>query len=122
MAFAPFQAVDVQPFFEKFKFHNLDQINAFEIGKFMYKFKNNMLPDKFDGYFQLSGTNHSHNLRSVANQNYEQHLVKGLYGLKMLHHRGVKLWNNLPLEIKNQSTLKQFKNLFKFYVVEAELT
>ena len=122
MAFAPFQVIDVRPFFEKFEFHNVDQINAFEIGKFMYKFKNNMLPDKFDGYFQLSGTNHSHNLRSVANQNYEQHLAKGLYGLKMLHHRGVKLWNNLPPEIKNQSTLKQFKNLLKFYVVKVGQT
>ena len=118
MAFAPFQITDVRLFFEKFEFHNLEQINHFEIGKFMYKYKNNMLPEKFNGYFQLSGTNHNHNLRSVANEKYEQHRAKGLYGIKMIQHRGVKLWNDLPSEIKNQSTLKRFTNLFKFYVTE----
>ena len=121
MAFAPFQITDVRLFFEKFEFHNLEQINHFEIGKFMYKYKNNMLPEKFNGYFQLSGTNHNHNLRSVANEKYEQHRAKGLYGIKMIQHRGVKLWNELPFEIKNQSTLKRFTNLFKFYVTELGL-
>ena len=49
---------------------------------------------------------------------YEQQRAKGLYGIKMIQHRGVKLWNELPFEIKNQSTLKRFTNLFKFYVTE----
>ena len=118
MAFAPFQVSDMRPYFEKFEFQNLDQINIFEIGKFMFKYKNDLLPEKFNGYFQLCGTTHRHNLRSVTNQNYEQYHAKGLYGLKMIHHRGVKMWNQFPSEIKNQLTLKTFTNLFKFYVTE----
>ena len=118
MAFAPYQATDVRQYFDKFEIHNLEQINILEIGKFMYKYKNNLLPERFNDYFQVSGTMHRYNLRSVANQNYEQHRAKGLYGLKMIHHTGVKLWNGFPSEIKNQSTLKKFTNLFKFYVLE----
>ena len=118
MAFAPFLASDVYPYYEKFQLHNLEQINILEIGKFMYKYKNNMLPEKFKNYFQISGTTHSHNLRSVAQQNYEQHRAKSLYGLKMIHNTGVRLWNEFPMEIKSQKTFKKFTNLFKFYVLE----
>ena len=77
-----------------------------------------MFPVRFEGYFQVSGTTHNHNLRSVANQNFVQHKANGLYGLKMIHHLGVKLWNDLPSEIKNQKTIKKFTNLLKFYVLE----
>ena len=84
----------------------------------MYKYSNNLLPEKFDGYFTNAGANHSYNLRSVANKNYEQYRAKGLYGIRMIHCTGVKLWNKLPSEIKNQKTEKQFRNLFKFYVME----
>ena len=122
MAFAPFQVTDMRPFYERFELHNLEQINIFEIGKFMYKYKNNMLPEKFNGYFKTAGTTHNYNLRSVANENYEQHRAKGLYGLKMIHHTGVNLWNQFPSEIKNQKTLKKFINLFKFYVMELGYT
>ena len=118
MAFAPFQATDVLQYFEQFQIHNTEQINILEIGKFMYKYKNSKLPVRFEGYFQVSGTTHNHNLRSVANQNFVQHKANGLYGLKMIHHLGVKLWNDLPSEIKNQKTIKKFTDLLKFYVLE----
>ena len=84
----------------------------------MFKYKNGLLPDQFEGYFHLSGATHDHNLRSVAQQKLTQPKVNGLYGLKMIHNTGVKLWNGLPTEIKNQKTIKTFTNLFKFYVLE----
>ena len=118
IAFAPFQASNVRQYFEKFEIHNIKQINILEVGKFMYKYKNSMLPERFEGYFQLSGTTHNHNLRSVAQQKYTLNKANGLYGLKMIHNTGVKLWNDLPIEIKNQKTLKTFNNLFKHYALE----
>ena len=89
-----------------------------EVGKFMYKFKNDKLPEQFKEYFQTSGASHTHNLRSVTQQKFVQPRVKGLYGLKMIHNTGAKLWNDLPIEIKRQETIKKFTNLFKFYVLE----
>ena len=118
IAFAPFQATNVRQFFEKLEIHNIEQINTLEIGKFMYKYKNKMLPQQFEDYFQTSGATHSHNLRSVAQQKLIQPRVKGLCGLKRIHNTGVKLWNDLPVEIKNQKTIKKFTNLLKFYVLE----
>ena len=118
IAFAPFQATNVVELFERLEIHNINQINTLEIGKFMFKYKNDMLPERFEGYFQLSGTTHDHNLRSVANKKFTQPKVNGLYGLKMIHNTGAKLWNDLPIEIKNQKTIKAFTNLFKFYVLE----
>ena len=118
ITFAPFCAPNVQQLFEKLEIHNIEQINNLEIGKFMFKYKNGMLPDQFEGYFNLSGTTHHHNLRSVAQQKLTQPKVNGLYGLKMIHNTGAKLWNDLPTEIKNQKTIKAFTNLFKFYVLE----
>ena len=69
MAFAPFQATNVRQFFEKLEVHNIEQINLMEVGKFMYKFKNDKLPEQFKEYFQTSGASHTHNLRSVTQQN-----------------------------------------------------
>ena len=72
MEFAPFQAIDVRQYFEQFEIQNTEQINILEIDKFMYKYENSKLPVRFEGYFQVSGTTHNHNLRSVANQNFVQ--------------------------------------------------
>ena len=102
ITFAPFQATNVQELFEKLEIHNINQINNLEIGKFMFKYKNGLLPDQFEGYFHLSGATHDHNLRSVAQQKLTQPKVNGLYGLKMIHNTGVKLWNGLPTEIKKR--------------------
>ena len=76
---------------------------------------NNILPEKINCYFKTAGTTHGYNLRSVANENYEQHQAKGLYGLKVIQYTGVKLWNQFPSEIKNQKILMKFVNLFKCY-------
>ena len=74
-----------------------------ETGIFMYKYRNNMLPQSFDSIFTNHQSNHNYDTRN-----------KGDYQLSMqrvntIVNTGPKLWNELPKYVKSSKTLGLFK-------------
>ena len=92
-----------KPLFDKYNVLNIFDMYKKEVGIFMYKYRNNMLPQSFDGIFTNHQSNHNYDTRN-----------KGDYKLSMqrvntIVKTGPKIWNELPKYIKNSKTLGLFK-------------
>ena len=75
-----------------------------EIGKFMYNYSNNLLPETFDHFFTNIRKTHSHDTRH-ANNNYCRPKKRTNNGLKTLSYLGAKTWAQIPDDLKaNTST------------------
>ena len=117
MVFAPFQSNNSQQFYDELEFLSLTQIHLLEKAKFLYKYKNNRLPSNFNNYFQEIGENHQYSLRSISNQNLQPSRARTRFGLKKIQHDGVKIWNDIPITIKESQSLKSFAGLYKAYIL-----
>ena len=83
-----------------------------EIAKFMYRFKNKMLPISFDNYFTNLRVLHKYNTRQKAKSVYYHHLFNSEIGRKRLNHECLKLWESISLAEKKCS-FRKFKTVFK---------
>ena len=77
----------------------------------MYKIYNNIAPGYLHEMFQMRNVNLDStlsNLRSVANKHYILPQAKCNLFKGSLSFSGVLIWNSLPLDIKNSSSLNVF--------------
>ena len=99
-----------------------------QVSKFVFKSINSLAPRNFHGWFQLTHERHGYQTRSNFN-NEDDSIIKNLfipsarttnYGLKQLRVNGPRIWNSLPSNLKNvTSLLKVFTNNLKIhYIVE----
>ncbi len=79
----------------------------------VYKQRNNLLPDVFDGYFKPR--NEIHNLQTHNARKLNLIRVKNYYGKSTLKYKGVKMYNELPNDIMYCKSLNIFKNRTKKY-------
>ena len=98
--------------YNQFHVLKLNDLTKLEYGKFMLKYKMNLLPSYFDGYFKKIEDIHSYNTRYKSNQNYFIPTVKSNHAKKSLQFLGAKIWQNIPSEIKTVN-LACFKREFK---------
>lgn len=78
---------------------SLDKMFKLELGKFCYKFHNNILPKSFDKLFTHVSEIHSHYTRNSKNRMYLKSQNKHS-GLKTLSQMGAKFWNSIPNNLK----------------------
>ena len=81
----------------------LEDIFVLEMAKFMYQYHNNTLPELFQNYFKRSSECHKYSTRSATNQKLFVPRVNTTHGQLSCLYTGVKIWNNLPLEIRSLS-------------------
>ncbi len=101
----------------KDKLLQVDELFKLELGKFMYRFSNGGLPQKFDDYFNEIKVSHSYGTR-VSKCNYflpRKNSSKGLHGLNYL---GPRLWSDIPENIKNKKSLSLFTSSYKNFLSE----
>ena len=108
IAFAPYRGSDVTQIFFDLELLPTDEIYTLEVGKLMYKYKQNLLPKVFDGYFTTVSQTHGHFTRSSARNDYRAPQARSNYGLNRLKNEGVKIWNGFSAEIRNSGNIKQF--------------
>ena len=79
----------------------MNEIFKIELGKFIYKFNSNRIPDGFQNYFVPITSTHSHNTRTSINNFFvpRKNCNKGLSGLNYL---GPRLWSEIPDVIKEK--------------------
>ena len=98
----------------KIKLLKVEDLFNLEIGKFMFKLNNNLLPKPFKPYFKSVNSIHSHNTRNV-DKLFIPRLNKKI-GQKSLSFLGSKTWNNITKKIRGKKTLKILqKNMRNHY-------
>ena len=99
------------PIFYELSLLNIFDINKLEMGIFMYKFKNNLLPEPFVNLFQYNSQIHNYNTRSV--NKFHLWLVKSQLDVQSITHTGPQTWNLIPNKITEAPFLSTFKRQYK---------
>ena len=120
MTYAPFGNIDVDSIYKYLNSPKLSQTISLEVGKFIYKKQNRLLPDEdIASHFELRNSNaaHQYNLR-----NRKVHLptisLNSGRGEKSIQFRGSKLWNEIPDEIRCSESFNVFKKYLKEFLIE----
>ena len=94
----------------------LDILIKIEHAKTVYKYENKMLPQVFDNYFQKPP--HHHGTRYATTQNnYALIRITSAKEKSLLKYIGPKIWADIPLKIKNASSLKVFINFYRNHLI-----
>ena len=112
MCFAPYDHGDMDTLFKELRILNLEQLNKLVKAKFIFKFKNQKLPPNFEN-FLTANTSHRYALRSQVTQEFKCIWGKTIFGMKMIQYDGAQLWNAIPLDIRDVSSLCEFSKKFK---------
>ena len=90
----------------------LDDMIKMELAKFIFKFKNQMLPSSFNNYFINLNQVHKYNTRQKFRNEFYQFYVGSESGKKSLQYICLNIWKNIPQEYRHCSFTK-FKKYFK---------
>ena len=116
------------------KFHDIFDLN---VAKFIYSTLSGQSPEIFSNWFTYTNMVHSHATTSSVTITQTNHFDTGTpepnrtlftrnsnlvkYGARMLRVYGPTLWNRLPKEIQESSSLATFKiNLKKYFINQYE--
>ena len=112
----------ITPNYHRLEILKLDDLYTLEIAKLMYQFTQNKLPDTFDHYFTYSSDVSKHYTRHVTQ---EDHIFLNRFATSRTQHTikyiGVKIWNNIPKEIKKLSYTKFILSYKKFLLSKYNL-
>ena len=117
--------VSSDPIFAKLETLKVMDIYKYQVSKFTYKSINKMAPDNFHNWFVINHERHGYSTRSNINIS-DGTKIKNLfipsvrttnYGLKQLKSTGPRIWNALPLNLKNISSLHVFLKKLKLHYI-----
>ena len=95
----------------------LEQMFKLELGKFCFKFHQNVLPYSFNNYFTAISDIHRYNTRNFKNRFYIHKQLKQT-GLKTLSFMGAKFWNTIPNKLKKQKSIYAFSKHLKKHLLK----
>lgn len=101
------------PIFKKYnclKFQDIVNLKSLII---VYQAKNNILPDNVQNLFKESQSAHKYNTRSSANGNFDVQYCRTKLRSMAISIKGVKLWNELAINIHNSKSVMVFKKKVK---------
>jgi len=86
---------------------------------FVYQWFHKLIPSWFADYFKLMSSVHPYYTRQSNNDNLCLNQVQTTqYGLRSLCFSGVKLWNSLPLDIKQITSFSRFRQNVKNSMID----
>ena len=120
MTFTPFGRIDLAPLYECLNILDVDQVKYLGTSKFLYKLKTIILPTKIGHYFEVlsNAPNHNYLLRN-RERSGSQITPRLVSGQNSIQYRGEKIWNEIPLAIRNCDSLKKFKKVLKISLLES---
>jgi hypothetical protein len=101
--------------FKKLKIIRLPEIYNYSANIFMYKFKNNMLPTKFDNLFRLNNEFHTYNTTNSRNLRVPK--TNTTLADNFIAKAGVKIWNTTIRYIDCNTTISIFKKKLIDYLI-----
>ena len=84
----------------------------FHTGVLIYKACNNLAPAYISDILKFS-SNETYNLRSASHNDITIPRYRTNYAKKSFCYTGAKVWNNIPIEIRNANSLSSFKTRYK---------
>ena len=120
MTFAPYGNIDLQPMYDFLKVLDINQTFALETGKLMYKQENSLIAPQIGGYFETDPyvNQHSYGLRSRSLNIPSRIVSRTKFSENSLQFRGKKLFDSLPVELKNAESFPIFKKMYKTLLIE----
>ena len=113
--------IDTQPLFEILEILPVNDILLLEVGKFMFKRNNNLLPVTIANFFEHF--NHPQNRLDLI-RNQEGVVVVGPFivnrlslGERSIQHRGPTMWHGIPDSIKLSESASAFKRQLKKHLL-----
>ena len=107
-------AAHSSPLFLDLKILKLGDIYQLYISSFVFECHNDIAPSNFRDFFRPISSIHSHNTRGATHGGF--FLVKKntlLYLIRSICCNGVRIWNNIPYEVRNSTSVKGFRKNFK---------
>ena len=95
----------------------ISELVSLQTALFMFRLRNNFLPEVFNHYFTLNCSIHNYKTRNA--QNIHPPLNRILITQSSIFYHGSILWNNLQTSIKSSKTVKQIKRLYKQFLFDA---
>ena len=105
------------PLFRKLNILGIYKLNTHCIGKFMFNYSRDLLPECFDNLFIFNNQIHDHNTRAATK--YRSHACRTNIKQFTILHQGPKIWNCLPPSITEINTISSFKRKLKEYLIES---
>ena len=110
MTFSKFNE-STKPIFTELKLLDLFGLNTFIVSLFMYLQRANTLPKIFNNYFLQNDDLHHYNTRSAKDLQVEYHRTN--YGKFSLKAKGIKIWNDLPDDVRKSNSYSIFNRKMK---------
>ena len=105
------------PIFKTLKLLELPDIFKLRLLTFVFESLNTLAPHYFHNYFSLNSSIHSYETRhSTRGDIYVEKKNTLQFGLRSIRYMGEKLWNDLPLEVRNSTSKFLFKRKLKLYL------
>ena len=104
------------PYFKKLNLLTINDISRTQLLQFVFKSRHKLIPKAFQNLFITNDKVHCYNTRQA--NNYHLHTVHTNLRKQSPGFRGAKLWNELPDDIKESTTLPEFKHKVKSLFVD----
>ncbi len=102
------------PIFKDLKLLKFSEIFELRLLTFVYDSVNKTSPSCFHDFFLLNSSVHQYSTRKASQGDLYLSRMNSLqYGLKSIRYLGAKLWNALPVEIRNAPSKISFKKQLK---------
>ena len=99
------------PLFCRLKTLKIEDLHTFQTAVFMHKYTFNRLPKIFDGFFTPNSIVHSYPTRQSSDYHLENPRI--ILAQRSLKHNGPDIWNSLPPNLKQCTSLYIFKRELK---------
>ena len=111
---APFNAHTL-PLFQQLKLLNVYDINNFNIAIFMFMCSKGLLPRSMSCKFTFNYEIHSYETRNAGNFHFPK--IRTNVSKNTVYFKGPVLWKNIPINIKNSTSLNIFKRMYKSHLL-----
>ena len=105
------------PLFQKHDILNVHDSYKLELGVFMYKYFNGLLPMSFNTFFTKLSDIHNYDTRNKSNYNPTRN--RKVFADKAIRTTGPILWNSIDKSIKNVISTKHFRKLYKSSLISS---
>ena len=107
------------PLFANLKLLKFTDLYYLNLGLFMYKYMNRVLPACFNSFFTLTSNVHSYNTRSTARKNLYVNYTRTTLSKSGVVQRGTRYWNSLDDSLKSSPSISMFAKKLKTYLITA---
>ena len=112
------------PIFIKMNSTKVEEIYKFQVAKFVFKCLNQTTPIQFHNWYKLNHLMHVHPQGLIIMLVIKQSSIISVslacttnYGLKQIKVSGPRIWNELPSNLKNSSSINIFLKKLKIHYI-----